>query len=483
MNALRLLALLAGLLGAFRACASAVPALLVVLVIDGLPQEQLVKYRDQYGPGGFRLLLDKGAWFGDAHQSHAITVTAPGHAAVLTGAYPYRHGIIANEWLDRQTLVPVYCTADAAHRYIGEVTGRLAGTSPANLRVGTLGDELRDSNGGRSRVIAISGKDRSAILLAGKRGTAYMVMAKSGRFASSTYYMKAHPEWHARYYAELIDTPFGDDATLDFARAAIEGEQLGRNPSAAPDLLGLSLSTHDSVNHRFGPESRESLEHLLRLDRALAGFFAWLDRRIGLANLAIVLTADHGFMNMPEHLAASGLPAARLDAHKMISDLNAHLQARFGGGPIARLSYPTIVLDPALDERRAEAAAAAARFLEGYEGIAAVYTRNQFESGVPGAAGGLGTLVQRSWHREISGDLYLVQKPYAMFGGNNATHGSPHAYDTHVPLIFFGPGWFRSGSYARRATVVDIAPTLARLLNIRPPAASEGRVLEEILRK
>ena len=482
MDPLRLAALLLGLLLAFVVRAAGGPALVVVIVIDGLPQQQLAMYRDQYGPGGFRRLLEQGAWFGDAHQAHAITVTAPGHAAVLTGAYPYRHGIIANEWLDRQTMVPVYCTADAAHRYIGEETPRLAGTSPANLRVSTLGDELREANGGRSRVVAISGKDRGAILLAGKRGTAYIHMAKSGRFASSTYYMQAHPDWHARYYTGLTSTLSGDEAALDFARAAVEGEQLGRHPSGAADLLGLGLSTHDSVNHRFGPESRQSHEHLLRLDRALGEFFAWLDQRIGLANIVIALTADHGFMDTPEHLAANGMPAARLDARKLIGDLNSHLQRRFGGDPVARLSYPTIVLDPALGERRAEFEAAAGRYLADYEGIAAVFGRSQLESGAPAASGRLGTLVQRAWHRELSGDLYIVQKPFAIFGAGGTTHGSPHGYDTNVPLVLYGPRWIRGGRYGGSAAVVDLAPTLARLLEIRPPGASEGRVLAEIIR-
>jgi hypothetical protein len=312
------------------------PKLVVVIVVDGLPQDQVLKYRDQYGAGGFNLLLQRGAWFGNAHHAHAVTLTAPGHAAVLTGAYPYQSGIIANEWIDRKTQAAVYCTGDPAHSYIGEETKKLDGTSPANLRVSTLGDELRYRNGGQSKVLTVSGKDRGAILLAGKTGTAYMYMDKSGRFASTTYYMKEHPQWRERYYAgqpqdrwfgkswslalpeaayarsiadgqpwfpnyrgmgnripfplggksekpdaayygSIMGTPYGDELTLEFARAAIEGENLGRNPAGVPDLLGVSLSTHDYVNHSFGPESRESHDHMLHLDRSLAGFFRTLD--------------------------------------------------------------------------------------------------------------------------------------------------------------------------------------------------------------
>ena len=534
----RLAALLLLLAGAALAQAAIPPKLVVVIVVDGLPQEQVIKYRDQYGPGGFNLLLQKGAWFGNAHQAHAVTLTAPGHTAVLTGAYPYQSGIIANEWTDPRTLAETYCTGDASHAYIGEETRKLDGTSPANLRVSTVGDELRYANGGRSRVIAVSGKDRGAILLAGKTGTAYMYMEKSGRFASSTYYMKEHPRWwetfyagrpqdrwvgkswtlalpesayarsiadgqpwfpnyrgmgnrlplalparaDAAYYGRLMGTPYGDVATLDFARAAIEGESLGGG--GAPDLLGISLSTHDYVNHGFGPESRESHDHVLHLDRALASFFDYLAKRFGPEGVLIALTADHGFLNVPEYALSKGYPGVRIDSKRLLADLNENLVARFGPGTWVRaVSYPTVILDRKLiDEKRiapAEIEWAAARALTEYPGIAAVYTRSQLEGGA--LTGRLGTLVQRAWNRQLSGDLYLVQRPYAMFGGNAATHGSPYAYDTNVPLMLYGTPWIRPGAFGSYAEVVDLAQTLAFLLGTRPPSANEGRVLTEIL--
>jgi len=524
--------------------AGTAPKLVVVIVVDGLPQEQILKYRDQYGAGGFNLLLQRGAWFGNAHQAHAVTLTAPGHAAALTGAYPYQSGIIANEWIDRKTQAAVYCTGDPAHSYIGEETKKLDGTSPANLRVSTLGDELRYGNGGQSKILAVSGKDRGAILLAGKTGTAYMYMGKSGRFASTTYYMKEHPRWHERYYADrpqdrwfgkswtlalperayarsiadgqpwfpnyrgmgnrfpfvlgsagakpdavyygaLMGTPYGDELTLEFARAAIEGENLGRNPAGVPDLLGVSLSTHDYVNHSFGPESRESQDHMLYLDRSLAAFFRYLDKRLGLDNVLIALTADHGFQNVPEYSQSLGLPGMRIDSRKLMADLNEQLASRFGPGTYAtQLSYPTIHLDYKLIDAnsldRAEVESAAARILTEQPAIAAVYTRTQLESGAL-TSGRLATLVQRAWHRQLSGDLYVVQRPYAMFGSNVATHGSPYTYDTNVPLMLFGARWIRPGPSANYAEVVDLAPTLAYLLETRPPSASEGRVLGEIL--
>ena len=542
MNLARIVAFLLSVLCALGVSAAGGPALVVVLVIDGLPQEQLVKYRDLYGPGGFRRLLEDGAWFGNAHHMHAATLTAPGHATMLTGSYPYRNGIIANEWIDRRTFEPTYNTGDAAHSYLGHASKKLDGTSPARLRASTVGDEMKYSNNGQSRVVAVSGKDRGAILLAGKRGTAYMYMAESGMFASSTYYMNEHPAWHAAYYAkrpqdrwmgeawtlllpeaayarsqpegqawqrpyvggargfpfplprepktyyqQLIRTPFGDEATLEFARAAIEGENLGRNPAGVPDLLGISLSTHDYVNHGFGPESRVSQDHLLRVDRALAGFFDYVDERIGLDKVLIALTADHGFMNAPEFSVAGGLAGARLNGPKLMGDLNTALQARFGvkGNLAPRFGFPAIPLDGELIAKnllnRAEVEAHAARVLLDMPGIAAVYTRTQLESGVLPATP-VSAQVLRSWNREVSGDLYIVQQPFALFGGLVATHGSPYSYDTNVPLVFYGRRWIKPGKYPQAAAVADLAPTLSYLLEIRPPSASEGRVLEEILK-
>src|SRR4051812_5117274 len=143
----------AALQAAPAATAPGAPKLVVVLVVDGLPNEQVQRYRAQFGQGGFRRLLDDGAWYGDAHQAHGVTVTAIGHAAILTGAYPYQHGIIGNNWIDQATGASVYCTDDITSTYIGEETKADDGTSPRRLRVNTLGDELRYSNGNLSKVV------------------------------------------------------------------------------------------------------------------------------------------------------------------------------------------------------------------------------------------------------------------------------------------------------------------------------------------
>lgn len=527
------------------AAAPAQPKLVLVMVVDGLPNEQLQRYRDQFGQGGFRRLLDQGASFSNAHQAHGITVTAIGHSAVLTGAYPYVHGIIGNNWIDPVTRKSVYCTEDTNYTYIGEETKSSDGTSPNRLKVDTLGDQLRYATGNRSKVVAVSGKDRGAILLAGKTGTAYMYMDKTGDFASSTFYMKQHPDWvkqyqagkpqdryygkswtallpeaayagdasedlnapkpgthnrlpytyysesgeiDAGYYNNLKTGPFLDQLTIDFARAAVEGENLGRNPAGVPDLLGVSLSAHDYVNHAFGPESKLSHDHLQRLDRMLADFFNYLDKRIGMDNVVVVLTADHGFPNTPEFSQTQHIDAQRIDGDKMMTALGKHLSDKFGSAKLlSAWSLPNIHLDyEQIDKsglKREEVENAAARFLLKQNGIVEAYTRTQLESGAANTTR-IATLMRRAWNREASGDLMVVTKPYWYFGTgiSGTSHGSPYAYDTNVPLLIMGKRWIKPGYYGQYAEVVDIAPTLANLLHVRPPSGAEGRVLTETLR-
>jgi predicted AlkP superfamily pyrophosphatase or phosphodiesterase len=512
------------------------PKLVVLLVVDGLPQRQVLDYRDQLAPDGLARFLDRGAWFSQAHYSHAFTVTAAGHATLLTGATPSRTGIIGNDWRDPQTGAPQYCVADLSATYIGHKTQALDGTSPKNLRVESLGDVLRRLDA-RSKVIAVSGKDRGAILLAGKGGTAYVYMGASGEFASSTYYMAQHPQWvmdfnaskpadryfsaqwkallpeaayarslpdeqkwfplgggklpmtlgggeeapGPRFYSSLLRSPFVDALTLEFARAAVAGEALGQDD--APDILAVSLSGHDYVNHSFSAESRLSHDHLLQLDRLLQAFFRDLDARLGPDNYLAVLTADHGFMPAPEYSAKLGRDASRLSPALLLGLVNQGLERRFGEGKWAPyFSASGLLLNHALIAQRQLdpqlVADEARRLLLGAPGIAVAYTRSELESGSRAGAPYFEQM-RKSFSPQVPVDLQFALKPYWMFGSGSSgsTHGSPYATDTQVPILFFGPRWVQPGRIDARVEVVDIAPTLARLLGVAAPAASEGRLL------
>jgi predicted AlkP superfamily pyrophosphatase or phosphodiesterase len=513
------------------------PRLVVFLVIDGLPQRQVVDYRDQLAPDGFRRFLDRGAWFAEAYYGHAHTVTAAGHATMLTGAYPHRTGIIANEWRDPVTGAEVYCTGDEAHTYLENRTARLAGTSPRNLKVETLGDVLRRADA-RAKVIGISGKDRGAILPAGHSGTAYMYMSDSGQFASTTYYMAEHPAWvkafnsakpadryfktvwspllpeaaYARsvpderpwygpggklprvyagneqqagpaFYGSLLTSPFMDEMTLDFARAAVAGENLGADD--VTDILSISLSSHDYVNHNYGAESRLSHDHLLRLDRVLEAFFRDLDRTVGRDNYIAVLTADHGFSPVPAYSRSVGRDAWQQDISQTLARLNAGLAAKFGAARwVTGWSADGVLLDRNLIETkridRREFDAQARQLLLAEKGIAAAFTRADIEGNTLPASTPFLAQVRNTWHRDRSADIQLVVKPYWLFGSEGrtgTTHGSPHAYDTHVPILFYGPRWIGTGRVDTRVEVVDIAPTLARLIGSAVPSAAEGKPL------
>lgn len=511
------------------------PRLVVLIVADGVPQWQVTGYRDQLAPDGLNRFLQRGAWFAEAHHGHAYTVTAAGHAAILTGAYPHRSGIIGNEWRDPATGARVYCTGDTAHAWLDHPKSGPAGTSPANLRAESLGDVLKRAEP-RAKIVSISGKDRGAILPAGRAGTAYAYMTQTGRFASTTWYMGAHPAWvnafnaarpadryfgakweallpemayarsvpdgqrwfapggslprtlgegldgpGPRFYASLLASPYADALALDFARAAIAGESLGADE--ATDILAVSLSSHDYVNHAWGAESRLSHDHLLQLDNLLAAFFRDLDREVGAGQYVAVLTSDHGFAPVPEFLESQGRDGGRLDPGHALARLEAGLAKRFGHGPWTRgWSAHGILLDRALVARRAVDARAleeeAKRLLLEQAGVAAAYTRAELLSRTTHDAPYL-EAVRKAWHPERSADIQVVLKHGWMLSSRGAgtTHGSPHAYDTHVPVLFYGPRWVRPGRIDDRVEVVDIAPTLARMLGIAAPSSSEGRPL------
>ncbi|MCV2353131.1 alkaline phosphatase family protein [Paucibacter sp. B2R-40] len=515
------------------------PKLLVFMVVDGLPMRQVLAYRDQLQPDGFRRFLDQGAWFANAHYGHGHTVTAAGHATMLTGAYPQRTAIISNEWRDAKTGEPVYNTGDTAYHYIGHKTDPLAGTSPRNLRAETVGDVLREQDGA-SKVIAISGKDRGAILPGGHKGVAYMYMSESGEFASSTYYMASHPQWvvdfnaakpadaffgktwapllpdaaYARsvpdgqpwqfnggngnklptvlgdkhdkpgplFYANILPSPFGDQLTLAFARAAIEGEQLGSD--AKPDILSVSLSSHDYINHAFGPESRLSHDHMLQLDLQLQGFFKYLDAKVGAGNYVAILTADHGFADTPEWAKSQGQDVGRINPTQVMTALNAGLVKKFGAGAGAwatHFSAAGILFDEkqmaAQGIKPEEMYAEAKRLLLPMTGIADVFTLAQLQSNdtrTPYLES-----MRKAWHPEVAAPLQIVVKPGWLFGSrpSGSSHGTPYAYDTHVPILAWGPQWVGRGEVAQKVEVIDIAPSLAKMLRLRVPSQSQGQVL------
>src|SRR6266481_1487426 len=334
---------------AFASAYNARPKLVVVIVIDQFRGDYLERYRDQFGDGGFRVFLDRGAHFTDCNYDYANTRTGPGHATLFSGTYTNGHGIVANEWWDPLKKKRVTSVQDDATKLVG-VTSTAPGTSPHNLMSDTLGDELKLATGGKARVFAISLKDRAAVFAAGFSGDgAYWIDPKSGTWISSTYYRQELPEWArnfngshrtdkywnrewkdndgnvlgstaprkekegspASFYQVIGSTPFANDYEFEFAKELVVYEKLGAGP--ATDLLTISLSANDILGHRVGPDSPEMRSMALELDHQLAEFITFLGHQVGLANIWIALSADHGIAPLPVFAKTLRLPAANLN--------------------------------------------------------------------------------------------------------------------------------------------------------------------------
>ena len=517
-----LLSLLASLPApAFASAYNAHPKLIVVIVIDQFRGDYLERYRDQFGDGGFRLFLDHGAYFPDCNYNYANTRTAPGHSTLFTGAYSNGHGLFANEYWDFKNKREVPFVEDDKTRLVG-AAGEKAGASPHNLMADTLGDELKLATQGRSRVFGVSLKDRAAVLPAGYAGdAAYWIEAKSGAWVTSTYYRSELPKWaqdfnsgnraakywdrdwrdaqgkvlrstahrkgkdgsEAGFYEVIGATPFGNEYEFEFAKELVIYEKLGNGPTT--DLLSVSLSPNDILGHQGGPDAPEMQTMALALDRELADFFNFLGHQIGLANVWIALSADHGISAAPETAAKMRIAAASMDGAAMDAEINSALTAKFSPGhPAAyvKLDYPLAWLNQdafaavQVKERDAETAAGEAMK---HSGLRDYHTKWQLAEGaLPNTAWGRKYL--NSYSPEGGWWVMGIPDPYTIGQGRGANHTSPYTYDTHVPLAFYGLA-FQPGTYRTHSEPIDLAPTLASLLGINAPTHSVGRILTEAL--
>ena len=509
------------------------PKLIVIVVIDQFRGDYLERYREEFREDGFRLFLDHGAVFANCDYDYANTRTAPGHATLLTGAYTNGHGIMANEWWDPERknakgeLEPgsVSSVWDAKTKFVGMADKGEGAASPHNLRASTLGDELKLATQGKSRVFAISLKDRASILPGGysANGT-FWIEKDSGAWITSDYYGAQLPDWvqefnsstraqkywnldwkdadgqvlrttspkkkdgkAAGFYEAVGATPFANDYEFEFARELIAREKLGTGP--ATDLLVISLSANDILGHRAGPDSPEMHAMALALDTQLSGFFGFLGQQVGLANVWIGLSADHGIAPIPSVAQGLRIPAVGFDSGKLKAQLNEALSAKLAADSsgktinfVQELDYPTAWLNEKafvsvhMKEADAERAVGEALVQIGMQGY---YTKSQLAAGaVPQDEMGRQYLHSYS---PLGGWYVLgVPAPYTIGSKSGTDHASPYHYDTHVPLAFYGLA-FRPGIYRTHAEPVDLAATFASLLGINAPSHSVGRVLTEAL--
>jgi predicted AlkP superfamily pyrophosphatase or phosphodiesterase len=533
------------------------PKLVVILVIDQLRADLLERYRDDFKTAnGFNLFFKKGAYFSSCYFDYANTKTAPGHATIGTGAYTDGHSIGSNEWWDlsRNTDRVISSVEDERYRLVGTFddlpipppgaippAAPRIGASPINLRATTIGDEVRLATRGQAKLYGISLKDRASILPSGQTANgAFWIDNATGRFVTSTYYMPQLPEWATKFnkspriaqavkeagldettqfYALVGRTPAANSYELDFARTLIENEKLGQN--SVTDVLSVSLSANDILGHQLGPDSDPQHEMILGLDRDLNTFFTWLDSKVGLANVMVAFTADHGIAPVPKESAKLGIASASIDLELLSADLNAALNHRFSPGQKIKYLLPTqelpnLALDPrafakGVSEKDAEQAVvdalpAAIRKLGAPpmppNNLNTPEATRKYEEGRVDADPALyfvrshidlaaGKVPSTEFGHRIAhsftdhGGWYVMVVPTAfqMEALNNiqTTHFSPWSYDRHVPLGFFGPD-FVPGYYRDPVAPVDIAVTFASLLGVNAPSASVGHVLTQALR-
>jgi predicted AlkP superfamily pyrophosphatase or phosphodiesterase len=503
------------------------PRLLVIIVVDQMRHDYLVRMAPQWRHG-FRRLLDEGAVFENNRYPYLNTVTCAGHATIGTGSFPSTHGIIMNEWWQRGAGRRMSCTDDArvtAVPYAGKPES--IGHSAHRLRAATLADRIRERSP-EARVVAMSMKPRSTVMLAGHGGTAVTWLSDANYWGTSTAYgeapvpviasyVGAHPldaeratVWNRvndlsayageddgagergprgwgptfphpltgnpgtpaeRFYDLWERSPFSDAYLGRMAAATIREFKLGQRNVV--DFLAVSFSAVDYVGHDFGPESQEVQDTLVRMDRTLGDLLGVLDATVGRDRYALGLSADHGVAPIPEARTAAGRDGGRIAARTVRAAIE-QAMAPFGPGPhTALVEYTEIYLTDssmAIVRQKPEAERAVIEAVSALPGVLRVM-RSDGLATRRGSTDPIERAAAYSHFPGESGDFQLVPKPYWITTESSAaTHGTMHDYDQHVPLIFLG-GAFKPGRYAEPSTPADLAPTLAALAGIPMPGA------------
>ncbi len=514
--------------------------LVLQIVVDQMRGDIINKYKENLSKKGFNYLIDNGMNFTNTHFIHSITKTAPGHASIATGSIPAYHGIVGNDWYDRNLHEFQYaCQDDSAH-LLGEKTS--LGLSPKQMIGSAIADEINLSQNGKAKIFAISIKDRGAIFLGGHSGKAFWYSKSSGNFVSSDYYFEDLPEyvksWNSKnlvedYYKKgwnlLIDknkykfkdldsnsfektipelgytfphsfdnisleqfkkiiafTPWGDRLTSEFAKMVISAEKLGQTETT--DYLSISFSCTDYIGHLFGPQTLEYEDQIVNLDFTLSQLFEFIDEKIGLDKVLIVVTADHGVCEAPEFLETQNIPTGVLAVFPFIEKCNnfAREKFNFDFDVVFALIPPYIYLDEEKISKTnvnlSEVETQLAALLAKEEGVYRIFTATELKNDNL-KKDFVSWKVQNSYNETRSGNLYIVPLPnwflaYKIEERNQvaATHGTPWDYDTFVPLIIAGPK-IPHGFNSTPVGPHDIAPTIADYLKIKMTTGNVGNSL------
>ncbi|MBS1744188.1 MAG: alkaline phosphatase family protein [Bacteroidetes bacterium] len=517
------------------------PKLVVGLVIDQMRWDYLYRFNDLYSENGFKRLLKEGFSYENTMIPYTPTFTAPGHTSIYTGSVPAIHGIVGNNWYERSLNRTVYCTDDSTVNTVG--TNSAAGKmSPKNMWATTITDELRLSNNFKSKVIGIALKDRGAILPAGhSANAAYWFDTTGAGFISSTHYMKELPDYVKKfnskqepakymqmkwttllpiekYTASTNDSmdyespvpglsnpvfphdlslitkekfeafkysPFAATYSFDFAKTVIENEKMGQG--AVTDFLALSISSTDYAGHHFGPNSVETEDTYLRLDRDIAGFLQFLDEKFGKGNYLLFLTADHAIAHAPDFLQEHHIPGGMFSQGDLQKRLNAFIEKTdsISNAVLSVQNYQVYINHDKIKLAGKDEKHIINRIID-YIKHDISYVSDVVEiSTLPGysLAEPIKERIINGYNMQRSGDIQIIVKPgFSYKVPKNVQHGVWNPYDAHIPLLFFG--WqVQQGKTNRETYMTDIAPTLAAMLQIQMPNGCVGKVLEEMTKK
>jgi predicted AlkP superfamily pyrophosphatase or phosphodiesterase len=496
------------------------PKLVVGIVVDQMRYDYIYRFWDDFGNDGFKRLINEGHFFRNAQFGYVPTYTGPGHASIYTGTTPSVHGIIANDWYDKNSEEYIYCAGDGDMHTVcdcdqknTDVVSADGKMSPHHMLTTTFSDELKLFNN-ESKVYGISLKDRGAILPAGHSANGAFWLSSDGKWITSSFYMDQLPdyikkindnnpsetylkgEWAVKgKFSHSLDallltgaksikkTPFGNSILKDLAINIINEEELGKEEQT--DVITISFSSTDYIGHQYGPHAAEVKDTYIRLDNDIADILNNLDKEIGAKNVVLFITADHGVVSEPQELLERNIPAGYFDGSVMKTELSTHLIANYGEGEwIKNYSNNQLFLNQKLISERninlQEIERKCANFFLKYEWVKNTYTATQINENEYNNS--FHSLIQRGYNQKRSGDVIVsLQTGWlsSYWENGGTTHGSSYSYDTHVPLIFWG-GKIPQGQTDRKVNIRDIAPTISTILGTAYPNGCTGNPLPEV---
>ena len=510
------------------------PKLVVGIVVDQMRWDYLYRYQKRYTDGGFKRLLGEGFSCENTMIPYVPSVTAIGHTCIYTGSVPSIHGIAGNNFVKDGK--KVYCTDDDSIKPVGTTSGA-ALMSPRNLWVSTIGDEMKIASNGRAKVVGVALKDRASILPAGHNPNgAFWFDDQTGCFITSSYYMDRLPKWveafndkrlpeqylsqkwntlypkntytesttdeneyengiregvkatlplnlpelYKKYgYGIIRNTPFGNSLTLDMAKAAIDGEQLGADDET--DLLAVSCSSTDYIGHQVGTHAIETEDTYLRLDKAIDDFLTYLDSKVGKGNYLVFLSADHGAMNNAAFLQDRRIPAGSWDASATAKKLNHVLAKEYPeAGDIVKtvMNYQVFFNRDVIKSKQLDfdnIKQTVVNVLK--EDPSVLYACDMAKASTESIPEEVKSRIINGYNRERSGDVVIILKPnFYAHGMKGTDHGAWNSYDTHIPLVFMGWG-IKHGATTKQTFMTDIAPTIAAMLHVQAPNGCVGKAI------